>query len=161
MFWWLLTLAWADPATGPVDVMLLWPIVSDTVEIGSVRSGLPNTVQLVPGEHRAVIKSPDGREQVKLITVSAEQHPENMQVIDLAKAQAASVPGGRFELVRPGWEGRTVYVDGIEAGVLPAVVVLSAGTHVVEVAGAEPEAERARFELPFTPADDTRRVTLR
>jgi len=152
MWWslWLMT-AWADPA----EVMLLWPVVTDTVQIGSVTSGLPSTVELEPGEHRVSIKSSDGREQVKLITVA--EPGEHMQVIDLAKAQAAPVPGGRFELVRSGWEGRTVFVDGIEAGVLPATVVLSAGSHVVEVKGDEP----ARFELPFEPSEGVTRVVLR
>jgi len=153
MWMMLATLAWAEPT----DVMLLWPIVTDSVVIGSVTSGLPNTVRLEPGEHRVIIRSPDGREQVKLITVSEETNPDNMQVIDLTKAIAAPVPGGRFELIRAGWEGRTVKVDGIVAGELPAVVVLSAGSHVVEVEGEE----GARFELDFEPGDDVKKVVLR
>lgn len=153
MLWWLLALAWAEPT----EVMLLWPDVTATVKVGSHTSGLPTTMKLEPGDHKAFITAKDGREQIKLFTVG--EVSENTQVIDLATMPAAAVPGGTFTFSRAGAEGRPFTVDGIDAGVLPATVVLSSGPHVVVVTMAD--GTEQRFELTLKAAGDETPVVLK
>jgi hypothetical protein len=171
MTWWLCTLLWAqapapaeapsEPAaevSGPTEVMLLWPDVKASIRVGTQTSGLPTTMELPVGEHQAHITATDGRVQIKQFVVKPSTgHP---QVVDLATMPAVAVPGGRFAFSRPGAEGHALSIDGIDAGVLPATLVLSAGPHVVVVTA--PDGAEQRFELTLKGAEgEVTEVVLR
>lgn len=155
MLAWLLATALALPP-GHTEVMLLWPDVTATVEVAGQTSGLPTTLVLPAGEHQAALRATDGRVQRKVFTVAPTTgHP---QVVDLAKAQALAVPGGKYTFVRAGAEGLALTVDGVDGGTLPATLVLSSGPHEVTVA--LPEGPKT-WSLTLRPDGDVTEVVLK